>query len=82
MKNLQMLETISPMQAQLRETNLHEAECGNDLHTAEHLANAIMLRAGGRLKPSDRYVTLDMILKTIPHGCHDGREARLHVPTC
>ncbi len=58
-----MLETISPKQAQLRQTILHEAEFGNDLHTAEHLATAGMLRAGGRLIPSDRYETVVMLLK-------------------
>jgi NADH:ubiquinone oxidoreductase subunit E len=63
MKRLQMLETISPKQAQLRHTILHEAECGNDLHTAKHLATAGMLRAGGRLIPSDRYETIEILLK-------------------
>jgi hypothetical protein len=56
-----MLATILPKQALSRQHILHDAECGNDLNTAEKHATASMLRAGGRLIPSDTHDTLDKL---------------------
>jgi hypothetical protein len=42
---------------------MHNDESENELHTAEQLKNAGMLRAGGRLIPSDIKGKTGMLLK-------------------
>jgi hypothetical protein len=47
---------------------MHNDESENELHTAEQLKNAGMLRAGGRLIPSDIKGKTGMLLKRKGHG--------------
>ncbi len=57
----------------------HDDESGNELHTAEHFKSAGMLKASGRLIPSDIKGKTGMVLQNTA-AMGNGRKARLNSP--